>query len=176
MIYLALGIILLILIGLVIWFFLAYKNLMRTMQRMNSAWNHVNAQLKRRHDVIPKIIDIAKESVEQDFEDVKEARAALGNAERPEKLAKANERLEYSLKDLFSMAEDHEELKSDKRFLELQKEVLDTEKKLDQGKKVYNERAKEFNEEIDRFSGEVIAAVFDLRKRKYFRTEEKKDE
>lgn len=175
MIYLGIVIILLILTGLVIWFSLAYKELMKTKQKMDAAWNHVNAQLKRRYDVTPKIIDIAKESVGKDFRKAAETRASLGNAERPDKLAKANQNMESSLKDLFSIAEDQKELKSDKRFLKLQKEVLDTEKKLDRSKKAYNERAKEFNEKINRLPGKIIAGILELRRRKYFRTEEEEN-
>src|SRR5262250_2305891 len=124
MVWLIVVIVILIVLALAaIWF---YNNLVRLRNRVDNAWAQVEVQLKRRHDLIPNLVETVKGYAAHErgtFESVTNARANAINAQGPVAQAQAENALSGALKSLFAVAEAYPDLKASQNFRDLQEEV-----------------------------------------------------
>lgn len=150
-------------IVIILWLVLIFNGLIRRRFRVREAWSDIDVQLKRRHDLIPNLVETVKGYMahEKDvFEKVTEARArALGASGRKEK-GGAEDTLSGTLKNLFAVAENYPELKANTNFLELQSELTDTENKIQAARRFYNGTVMDYNTAINVFPAMVFAAIF----------------
>lgn len=176
----AIGLILLIIIGVVVlWLVAVFNGLVRLKNRVNEAWSDIDVQLKRRYDLIPNLVSTVKGYAAHEkelFEKVTEARARAMGAGSTEDKAQAENALSGTLKSLFAVAESYPELKANQNFLELQRELTDTEDKIQAARRFYNGNVMEFNTKIELFPNNLIAGMLSFTKREFFGADEKEKE
>ena len=173
-------IILAVVVLFVFWVIGVYNGLIRLNNRTKEAWSDIDVQLKRRHDLIPNLVETVKgyASHEQElFEKVSAARSAAISATTPEAKAVAENNLTSTLKTLFAVAESYPDLKASANFLHLQDELSDTENKIQAARRFYNGNARDFNIRMEVFPSNIIASMLKFVKYEFFAAneEEKKN-
>lgn len=167
-----------IVVGLFVW--ITYNSLITAKNRVDEAWSDIDVQLKRRYDLIPKLVNAVKGYVKQEqkvFTEVTEARAKAISAQNVAEQGQAENMLTGALKSLFAVAENYPELKSNENFLSLQNEITDTENKIQASRRFYNANVRDYNIKIEVFPNNMIAGGFGFKHRDLFEIneEEKKD-
>ncbi len=172
MMYILLGIIAFIILIIII----LYNHLISLKHRVEEAWSDIEVQLKRRHDLVPNLMEAVRGymSHERDlFEKVTEARAkAIGAGNQHEKMIAENA-LSSTLKTLFAVAENYPDLKANTNFIEFQRELSDTENKIQAARRFYNSNVRDFNIAIESFPSNIIASFFKFNKREFFDMDER---
>ncbi len=168
-------IILIIVILGIIWAVSVYNGLIRRKNRVEEAWSDIDVQLKRRHDLIPNLVETVKGYAKHErelFENVTKARAAAMNAQGVQAKSQAENMLSNTLKSLFAVAENYPELKASQNFAKLQDELTDTENKIQAARRFYNSQARDFNIKIQTFPNNLIANKLNFKKYDFFEAEE----
>ena len=164
--------VLLLIIGVIIFFPIVVKNgLIAKDETVNEAWAQVEAQLQRRVDLIPNLVNTVKGYAKHEkevFADVSNARSRLLAAQTPSEKADADSVLKSSLGRLLAIAENYPELKANQSFIRLQDELAGTENRIAVARSRYNSRVKEFNAAIRKFPGSLYASSLEMKKRDYF--------
>ena len=164
------AIVLLLLLVLV----LSYNGLIKTRNRVDNAWSQIDVQLKRRHDLIPNLVETVKGYAAHErgtLEAVTNARANAINASSSGTVAdqaQAENVLSGALKSLFAVAEAYPDLKANQNFLQLQEEVTSTEDRIAYARQFYNDSVLNYNNKIQTFPRNVIANSFNFDKREFF--------
>jgi len=156
---------------------LLYNGLVRRRNQVDNAWSQIDVQLKRRHDLIPNLVEAVKDymSYEQEtLTKVTDARAAAVSAgsQGPEAQARAENALTQSLRSLFAVAENYPDLKANQNVLSLQEELTTTENKISFARQFYNDSVMTFNMMIQQFPSNLIAGMFNFSPRQFFQAEE----
>jgi LemA protein len=162
-------VVIVLLVALVFW--LGFNGIVRRRNRVDNAWSQIDVQLKRRHDLIPNLVETVKGYAAHErgtFEAVTNARANAINAQGPAEQAQAENVLSGALKSLFAVAEAYPDLKASQNFLALQEELTSTEDKIAYARQFYNDSVLDFNTRIQTFPGVVIAGMFHFDKRDFF--------
>ena len=169
------GIILLVLIGLIVvvllWVAGAYNGLVRLRNQLENAWAQIDVQLKRRHDLIPNLVETVKGYAKHEretFERVTQARNMAMSAKSVGERAEAENVLTGALKSLFAVAEAYPELKANQNFLALQEELTSTENKISFSRQFYNDSVMTYNTHIEVFPTNFIATMFNFGRRDFF--------
>ena len=168
--YIVLGIVAI----LILWFIAIYNGLVKLRTRTDEAASDIDVQLKRRHDLIPNLINTVKGYAAHEegvFTKITEARTSAMNAQGVEDKAKAENALSGTLKTLFAVAENYPDLKANANFIELQKELSDTENKIQSARRFYNGNARDLNIKIQTFPSNIIAGMFGFKKKEFFELE-----
>jgi LemA protein len=170
------GLILIIILAiLVLWVIMMYNGLIRLKNRVDEAWSDIDVQLKRRHDLIPNLVNTVKGYAAHEkelFEKVTQARAQAISAQTPADKEKAENMLSGTLKSLFAVAEAYPDLKANQNFLELQRKLTDTEDKIQASRRFYNGNVRDFNTKIETFPTNIFAGMLHFVKREFFQAEE----
>ena len=162
-------VVLVVLIGLFFW--LGFNGLVRRRNQVDNAWSQIDVQLKRRHDLIPNLVETVKGYAAHErgtFEAVTNARANAINAQGPEAQAQAENVLSGALKSLFAVAEAYPDLKANQNFLNLQEELTASEDKVAYARQYYNDSVLSYNTQIQKFPTVLIAGMFHFEKRDFF--------
>jgi LemA protein len=145
---------------------LAFNGLVRRRNRTKEAWSQIDVELKRRHDLIPNLVNTVKGYAAHEsgtFEAVTRARAAAvsaGATADPAQIAPAEDALSSSLRSLFAVAENYPTLRAVESFKGLQEELTATEDKLEYARRYYNTSARDYNTAIQTFPRTLIAGPF----------------
>lgn len=168
------GLIILVLVLIGIWFIFAYNRLITLRMRANEAVSDIDVQTKRRYDLIPNLVETVKGYMAHEknvLENVTRARTEAmnlsGNAFDREKHENA---LSSTLKSLFAVAENYPDLKANQNFLELQRELTDTEDKIQAARRFYNANVRDLNIKIEVFPSKIVARLFGFLKMEFFTT------
>ena len=168
--------IVLIVVGiLILWAIVIFNGFVRLKHRVNEAWSDIDVQLKRRHNLIPNLIETVKGYAKHEkglFEKVTQARTNAVSAKGVEEKGKAENMLSNTLKTLFAVAENYPDLKANVNFLDLQRELSDTENKIQAARRFYNGNVRDLNIKAERFPSRIIAGMFRFKKREFFEIEE----
>jgi len=143
--------------------------------RAQEAWADIEVQLKRRYDLIPNLIETVKGYASHErelFEKVTEARAKAISAQTMKEKGEAENLLSQTLKSLFAVVENYPQLRAAENFLELQRELRDTEDKIQAARRFYNGQVRDLNTKIEVFPSNIIANIFNFKKREFFELEE----
>ncbi len=168
------GIIIAVVVVLLILFVIVtYNGLIRTRNRIDNAFSQIAVQLKRRHDLIPNLVETVKGYAAHEkgvFESVTQARANAINAQSasPQAQAQAENQLSGALKSLFAVAEAYPDLKANQNFLNLQEEITSTEDKIAYSRQFYNDSVLGYNNRIQSFPANLIAGMCNFPPREYF--------
>ena len=170
-----LGIVFVILAILIAWIVFTFNKLVRLKNRAKEAWADIEVQLKRRHDLIPNLVETVKGYAAHErevFEKVTEARARAMGAKTMKERAEAENYLSETLKTLFAVAENYPDLKASTNFLELQRELVDAEDKIQAARRFYNANVRDLNIMIESFPANIIASAFGFKKMEFFEVPE----
>ncbi len=165
-------------IFIVLFFIFTYNRLVVLKNRVKEAWSDIDVQLKRRHDLIPNLVNTVKGYAKHEkeiFDNVSEARERALTATQkgdPKEIEAAENQLKGALKSLFAVSENYPDLKASENFLELQREIRDTEDKVQAARRFYNRNVKAFNIKIQSIPYNLVASVLGYQKKDYFRAEE----
>ncbi|HXY93978.1 MAG TPA: LemA family protein [Acidimicrobiia bacterium] len=152
-------------------FWLGYNGLVSRRNRVDGAWSQIDVQLKRRHDLIPNLVETVKGYAAHErgtFEAVTNARANAINAQGPAQQAQAENALTGALKSLFAVAEAYPDLKANQNFLNLQEEITSSEDRIAYARQFYNDSVVSYNTKIQQFPTVVIANMFHFDRRELF--------
>src|SRR6187397_27471 len=141
-------VLLVVLALLVFWFIGAYNGLIALKNRVANAWKQIDVQLKRRHDLIPNLVETVKGAMDFErstLEAVISARQKAVSAQGVAATAKAEGELSQALGRLFALSENYPELKSSQNVLQLQEELTSTENKIGFARQLYNDVATQYN-------------------------------
>jgi LemA protein len=145
---------------------LAYNGLIRRRNRTQEAWSEIDVELKRRHDLIPNLVETVKGYAaheQQTFEAVTTARAgaiSAGASGDPAQIAPAENLLTQTLRSLFAVAENYPQLRAVETFLQLQEQLTATEDKIEYARRYYNTSARDFNIALQSFPRNILAGMF----------------
>ena len=157
---------------------LLYNGLISSRNRVEEAWSDINVQLKRRHDLIPNLINTVKGYATHEqtaFEKVTQARAQALNAHNPQQMGTAENVLTRALGGLFAVAEAYPDLKANQNFLQLQNELSDTENKIQASRRFYNGNVRDFNTKLQVFPTNIFARIFGFTAREFFDLEDQSE-
>ncbi len=159
----------LVLIG--IYFWATYNSLVQLNVRVDEAWSGITAQLKRRADLIPNLIETVKGYASHEkavFENVTRARAETLAATSPGEAGIAEGHLQQALKSLFAVAEAYPQLQASQNFLQVQHALVDTEDKIQAARRFYNGGVRELNTKIKVFPNNLFARGLGFTEREFF--------
>ena len=152
-----------ILVIVVVWIIAVFNKLVVLKNQTNNAWRQIDVQLKRRHDLIPNLVETVKGVMkfEQDtLTKVIEARnKAVAAQSIPDKAAQENV-LTGALRQLFALVENYPDIKSNTNATQLQEELTSTENKISFARQFYNDIATQFNIAQQVFPTNLIASIF----------------
>lgn len=166
-----LWIILIVIVLLLLWVIVTFNGLVTAKNRVDEAWSTIDVQLKRRHDLIPNLVETVKGYAAHEsgvFEKVTQARTQAMNATRPEEQAQAENAISGALKTLFAVAENYPELKASQNFAKLQDELSDTENKIQAARRFYNGNVRDYNTKLQVFPTNIFATSFHFTPRDFF--------
>lgn len=154
-----------------------YNGLVRRRNQVDNSWSQIEVQLKRRHDLIPNLVEAVKDymSYEQEtLTNVTNARAAAIDAGNrgPQAQAEAENVLTGTLKSLFAVAENYPDLKANQNVMQLQEELTSTENKIAFARQFYNDSVLTYNNQIQMFPSNLIAGMFNFTTRQFFEVPE----
>jgi LemA protein len=166
------GIVLLIVIVLAVIFVIGmYNSLVQLRVRADSSWSDIDVQLKRRHDLIPNLVETVKGYATHEkgtFENIAKFRSQAMQATSPADKAVAENQLTGALKSLFAVAENYPDLKASQNFLDLQAQLTDTEDKIQASRRFYNGVVRDFNTKRKVFPTSIFAGMLGFKQDKEF--------
>jgi LemA protein len=158
-------------VALALWAIVLYNLLVRDRARVAAAWSDVEVQLKRRHDLIPKLVETVRQHAGYErgvLERVVERRASALSAQGPGAKGVTEASLGQNLQRLIAVAEGYPELKASQSFLDLQRALSETEESIQYARRYYNGAVNNLNTRVDSFPDVVIAHTFGFRSAEYF--------
>lgn len=147
---------------IIIWFIAVFNGIISLRNRTKEAWSDIDVQLKRRHDLIPNLVETVKGYAKHEkevFEKVTEARSAAMDAKGAEEIGEKENMLTGALKSVFALAENYPTLRASENFQKLQDELTDTENKIEAARRFYNGNVRDFNTKIQVFPNSVVAGM-----------------
>ena len=155
-----------------------YNGLVQARNRCDEAWSTIDVQLKRRHDLIPNLVETVKGYATHEseaFEKVSNARAAAMSAKTPGESGVAEGFLSQALGGLFAIAEAYPQLRAVESFTQLQAELSNTEDQIAAARRVYNGNVQTYLTKTQQFPGALIAGPFGFTKRDFFEIDDPAD-
>jgi LemA protein len=148
-----------------------YNGLVQLKVRADNAWSDIDIQLKRRHDLIPNLVETVKGYAAHEkgtFENVARYRSAAMAATSAEDRAQAEGQLTQALRGLLAVAEAYPELKANAQFMSLQQQLTELEDALQNSRRYYNAVVRDLNTRIQSFPTNIIAGMFNFQQRPFF--------
>jgi len=164
-------IVLIILVVVAVMLISMYNSLVLLRVRCDSAWSDIDVQLKRRHDLIPNLVETVKGYAaheKETFENVAKSRAQAMQATNPAETGAAEDQLTSALTGLFAVAESYPELKASSQFTQLQSSLTQAEELTQNARRYYNGVVRDLNTKIQSFPTNVLAGMFNFVPRQYF--------
>ena len=175
MLGIGIGLVLLALLGVLVlvagWAIVTYNSLVTLRNQLENAWAQIDVQLKRRHDLIPNLVETVGDYMEYEEEvltRVTDARSRAVSAEGPAEQAEAENMLTGALRQLFAVVENYPELKANENVMALQDELTGTENRIALSRQFYNDTVMRFNTKIQMFPTNLIAGLLGFGEREFF--------
>jgi LemA protein len=151
-----------------------YNSLVQLRVRADSAWSDIDVQLKRRHDLIPNLVETVKGYAAHEkgtFENIAKYRSQAMQATTPADKAQAESQLSGALKSLFAVAENYPQLRASEQFTSLQGTLNSIEDNIQNARRYYNAVVRDFNTRVQSFPINIIAGMFNFHTRQFFEME-----
>ena len=164
-----------IIIGIPLLGMLFYNRLVGLNNQVKNAWRQIDVQLKRRHDLIPNLVEVVKDymSYEQEtLQKVIQARTQAVSAHSPEEAIAAEGVLGGALGKLFALMENYPDLKANENVARLMEELSATENKISFSRQFYNDSVMALNNGVQSFPSNIVAGMFGFREATYFEVPE----
>ena len=162
-------------IAVIAFFLIAmYNRLVTLRQRVREAWSDIDVQLKRRHDLIPNLVETVKGYAAHErgvFDEVTTARAnaiAAGQTGTPEQRAAAENQLTTALRSVFAVAENYPQLQAVQEFKDLSENLTATEDKISFARRFYNGNVRDYNTALQTFPTNMLAGMFGFTAEQFF--------
>ncbi|HKR31072.1 MAG TPA: LemA family protein [Terriglobales bacterium] len=155
-----------------------YNGLAGLRVRADSAWSDIDVQLKRRHDLIPNLVETVKGYAAHEkgtFENIARYRSAAMSATTIDEKAQAEGQLTQALRGLLAVAENYPQLRASEQFTSLQNQLAQTEDAIQNSRRYYNAVVRDLNTKIVTFPSNIIAGMFNFTPRQFFQTETAED-
>lgn len=155
-----------------------YNGLVRARVRVDEAWSGISTQLKRRHDLIPNVVETVKGYAAHEkgvLEKVTELRSQAMRASTPGQVAQSEGLLTQALRGLYAVAESYPDLKANQSFLALQQSLAETEGMIAGARQGYNAAVRDLNTRIESVPTNLLAGPFGFTRREFFEIEDPAD-
>lgn len=167
------GILVLVVLAAAVVAVMIYNSLVRLNVQANNAWSDIDVQLKRRHDLIPNVVEAVKGAAgfeRQTLERVTEARARALSAEGagPAARGQAEGTLSIALRGFFAVAEAYPQLSATGNFAELQRTLVQVEDTIQNARRYYNAVVRDLNTRVQQFPSNLVASIFNFKNREFF--------
>jgi len=152
-----------------------YNALVRLRNQVDNGWSQIDVQLKRRHDLIPNLVETAKGYIKHErevLENVTKARQQAIDVSGVKEQAQAENVLTSTLRSLFAVVENYPNLKANENMLALQEELSSTENKISFARQHYNDVVLDYNTRIAQVPSNVFATLFNFKPREFFEVAE----
>ena len=155
----------LLVLVLLVWAVWTYNRIVRQKNRLREAWSGIEVQLKRRHDLIPGLVEVVKGYSDHEKEllvAVTESRSAAKDVDHAEvrRTGKVEDGLSENVGRLMMLVERYPEIKADKQFANLAENLVEVEDQLQYARRYYNGSARDMNNLIETFPSSLVAAMF----------------
>jgi LemA protein len=174
--------IVLILVGLVVLvgviYILMRNSIIASRNRVEEAWSGIDVQLKRRHDLIPNLVEAVKGYAtheQKTFENVTKARSQAMNAEGVQQTAQAESMLSQALGGLRVVAEQYPDLRATENFQQLQRQLSELEDEIQASRRIYNSNVQSYNTKIQQFPMSIVANQGGFEDKEFFEIEDASD-
>ena len=166
---------LLVILGVVVlsglWLMGSYNHLVQLRENCKNGWSQIDVQLKRRHNLIPNLVETAKGYLAHErgtLEGVTQARQQAVSANTLKDKQAAENMLTSTLRSLFAVAENYPNLKADQQMRNLHEELATTENKIAFARQNYNDQVLSYNNQTQMFPSSIVAGMFGFSKRDFF--------
>jgi LemA protein len=154
---------------------LIYNGLVQMREHVDAAWSDIDVQLKRRHDLVPNLVETVKgyaSHERQTLEGVIQARNAAMSASGPAERGQAENALSGALRQVFALSEAYPQLQAAENFRDLQQTLRQLEDAIQRSRGIYNNRVREYNTKIRSIPSNIVANAFSFRAREFFEIDE----
>ena len=171
-VYIIIGVV--VVLGII--FFGVYNSLVRLRNQVRNSWSQIDVQLKRRHDLIPNLIETVKGYMKHERETLEAVTKARTSAVEASgkgvgQQAKAEGALSEMLTRFFAVAENYPDLKANQNFLALQEELTSTENKISFARQFYNDGVMNLNNKVQMFPSNMVAGMTGFKVGEFFELE-----
>ena len=164
-------IVLIVVLALAGFFVAIYNRLIRSRNRVDSAWSDIDVQLQRRHDLIPRLVKAVDQYAKYEkatLEAVTELRTEAMQVAEVNARGEVEEKLTEGVHRLMALAESYPDLKANENFLELQGELVATEDSLQFARRYYNGSVRDYNTMTATVPNNIVAGTFGFSEREFF--------
>ena len=157
-----------------LWTVLAYNALVKSRNKVDEAWSGIDVQLKRRHDLVPNLVESVKGYATHERETLQQvtvARLAAVEAEEPAAVERAEARLTSALGGIHALAEAYPQLQASESFQRLQAELAAIENEIQAARRIYNSNVEHYNTRTQQFPTVLIAGSMSFGPRQFFEVE-----
>ncbi len=151
-----------------------YNGLVSLRENVKNGFSQIDVQLKRRHDLIPNLVETAKGYLKHEsstLENVIKARQVAVDASSIKDKMQAENMLTSTLRSLFAVSENYPDLKANRNMMQLHEELTSTENKIGFARQYYNDEVNRLNVAVQAFPGNIIAGMFNFQKGDFFQLE-----
>jgi LemA protein len=160
----------LVLLGVLVWI-LIRNSIIGSRNRVDEAWSGIDVQLKRRHDLVPNLVETVKGYATHEqavFTKTTEARAEAMKAGTVEATREAEAKLSGALADLRAVAENYPDLRATENFQQLQRDLNEIEDEIQAARRIYNSNVQAYNTKIQIFPNSIVANSGGFTAREFF--------
>ena len=155
-----------------IWFIGNYNRLVRLRQHMQESWADIDVELKRRYDLIPRLVNVCKGYADHERETLERViqlrNTALASTGRASVQAADESNLMREMSRLFALVENYPDLKADKQFLQLQHELANTEDRIAAARRFYNANVRDMKNMCEMFPSSIVANMMNFTATDFF--------
>lgn len=159
---------------LLVWVLYAFNRLVRYANLIREAWSGIDVQLKRRHDLVPNLVEVVKGHArfeQRVLEDITRLRSSTSTPRATTELQDRENLLSARLKSVLAVAEAYPELRASRSYLDLQTQLVEVENQLQMARRYYNGTVRDYNIAVESFPSNLVAAVFGFRLEAFFQIE-----
>ena len=168
-----------VIIVIAVLYFIAKRNsIIAARNRVDESWSGIDVQLKRRHDLVPNLVETVKGYATHEsetFEKTTQARAEAMQAQGVAETAKAEQKLTQALADVKVVAENYPTLRATENFQQLSRNLSELEDEIQASRRIYNSNVQSYNTDIEQFPGSIIANQGNFTAREFFEIEDKSE-
>lgn len=157
------GVLIIILIAIGSFVISIYNDLVKTRNKVKNSWAHIDAQLQRRFDLIPNLVEIIKGFTAHEkelLENVSAIRNAYMNVNTNKEKLFIDAQLNSQLKNLYEIIENYPKIKADRQFLKLQEALTEIEEDISYARQFYNDAVTIYNNKLQIFPNNIISGMF----------------
>jgi LemA protein len=155
-------------------FILTRNSMIESRNRVDESWSGIDVQLKRRHDLVPNLVETVKGYAQHEretFQKVTDARADAMRASGPRDASRAEGTLTAALGDLRAIAENYPDLRATENFQQLTAQLSELEDEIQASRRIYNSNVQSYNTKIQVFPNSIIAGMGGFTAREFFEIE-----